>query len=218
MSTPILPFAVWASGTNQNSIPANDNSLRNQILNGLVISDSTDAQPVSPSDGDIYIMTGAASGDQWSLFDEYDLAIFDSGTWYAFAPVDGISVNLAGTWVYWSGAAYVPISLGGAGAPVIELAGTAYDMGDLTPGAWHVFTSGSAVTITVEDDSVEPVPANAEYGLEARGSGGVTLVEDNLATIIPPKGGTLEMEEADFAVLKRTDEDEYKLVGSTVAA
>ena len=72
MSTPILPFAVWSSGTNQNSIPANDNSLRNQILNGLIISESTDAQPGSPSDGDIYIMTGAASGAQWATFDEFD--------------------------------------------------------------------------------------------------------------------------------------------------
>ena len=60
MSDPILPFSVWQSGTNQNSIPANDNALRSQILNGLVISDSTDAQPGSPSAGDIYIMTGSA--------------------------------------------------------------------------------------------------------------------------------------------------------------
>lgn len=103
-------------------------------------------------------------------------------------------------------------------SPVVTLSGTAYDMGDLTPGAWHVFTSGSAVTITVEDDSVEPVPANAEYGLECRGAGGITLVEDSIASIIPPKGGMLVLEQADFAVLKRTAADEYKLVGSTVAA
>lgn len=109
MSTPILPFAVWASGTNQNSLPANDNSLRNQILNGLVISDSTDAQPalVSPADdGAIYIMTGAATGTQWSTFDEFDLAIFMGGTWYAFAPVEGIVVNIAGALMTWDGAAY----------------------------------------------------------------------------------------------------------------
>lgn len=110
MSDPILPFAVWESGTNQNSIPANDNSLRNQILNGLIISDSTDAQPGSPADGDAYIITGAATGAQWSTFDQYDLAIFDSGTWYAYAPVEGIVVNIAGTLNQWDGAAYVGIS------------------------------------------------------------------------------------------------------------
>lgn len=104
------------------------------------------------------------------------------------------------------------------GALVIVLSGTAYDMGDLTPGAWHVFTAAGAVTVTVEDDSVEPVPSNAEYGLEARGAGGVTLVEDSAATILPPKGGTLALETDDFAVLKRIAADDYRLVGSTVAA
>lgn len=117
MSTPILPFAVWESGTNQNSVPANDNSLRNQILNGLVISDTTDAEPalVSPADdGAIYIMTGAATGLQWATFDEFDLAIFMGGTWYAFAPVEGVTVNLAGVLVSWNGAAYVPVAGGAA--------------------------------------------------------------------------------------------------------
>ena len=113
MSTPILPFAPWESGTNQNSIPANDNALRSQILNGLVISDSTDAQPGSPSAGDIYIMTGSASGTQWSTFDEFDLAIYDGvGTWHAYAPVEGIFVNIDGSLYSWDGSAYVPVTTG----------------------------------------------------------------------------------------------------------
>jgi hypothetical protein len=115
MSTPILPFAVWAPGTNQNSVPANDNSLRNQILNGLVISESTDAQPGSPAAGDIYIITGAATGAQWSTFDQYDLVIYDgAGTWHAYAPVEGIVVNIAGTLKQWDGAAYVDAASGGS--------------------------------------------------------------------------------------------------------
>jgi hypothetical protein len=114
MSTPILPFAVWAPGTNQNSVPANDNSLRNQILNGLVISESTDAQPGSPAAGDIYIITGAATGAQWSTFGQYDLVIYDgAGTWHAYAPVEGIVVNVAGTLKRWAGAAYVDAATGG---------------------------------------------------------------------------------------------------------
>lgn len=110
MSDPILPFAVWQSSTNQNSIPANDNALRSEILNGLVISESTDAQPGSPARGDIYIMTGAASGTQWATFDQYDLAIYDgAGTWHAYAPVNGVRVNVAGTLKRWNGTAYVTI-------------------------------------------------------------------------------------------------------------
>lgn len=116
MSTPILPFAAWLSGTNQNSVPANDNALRSEILNGLVISESTDAQPGSPSDGDIYIMTGSASGDQWSTFNQFDLAIYRSGTWYAYAPADGIVVNVNGTLKRWDGSAYIDATSGGSGS------------------------------------------------------------------------------------------------------
>lgn len=114
MSTPILPFAPWASGTNQNSIPANDNALRSEILNGLVISDATSAQPGSPARGDIYIMTGTATGTQWATFDQYDLVIYDgAGTWHPYAPVEGIVVNLAGTLKRWNGSAYVDAGTGG---------------------------------------------------------------------------------------------------------
>lgn len=138
MSTPILPFAVWEEGTLQNDVPANDNSLRNEILNGLVISQSTDAQPGSPSDGDIYIMTGAASGSQWATFDQYDLAIFYGGTWYAYAPVEGIVVNVAGTLKRWNGSAYVDAASGGGGSratvtPVTSSSGVVtldYSLGD----------------------------------------------------------------------------------------
>lgn len=114
MSTPILPFAVWESGTNQNSIPANDNSLRNQILNGLVISDSTTAQPGSPTNGDIYIIAATHTGTQWATFTPLDLAIYSGGTWYAFAPVAGIVVNVAGTLKRWNGVTYVDAATGGS--------------------------------------------------------------------------------------------------------
>lgn len=130
MSDPILPFAVWQSGTNQNSIPANDNALRSEILNGLVISESTDAQPGSQARGDIYIMTAAASGTQWATFDQYDLAIYDgAGTWHAYAPVDGIVVNVAGTLKRWNGSAYELV----AGLGDAPSDGTGYVRKD---GAW----------------------------------------------------------------------------------
>lgn len=152
MSAPILPFAVWESGTNQNSIPANDNSLRNQILNGLVISDATNAQPGSPADGDIYIITGAATGTQWATFDQYDLAIFDSGTWYAFAPVSGIVVNVAGVLKRWNGSAYVDAASGGGGNKFINVALS--DMTtDLTTGtakaAWFAPEAGDLVSVYI---------------------------------------------------------------------
>lgn len=162
MSTAILPFAVWATGTNQNSIPANDNSLRNQILNGLVISDSTTAQPGSPTDGDIYIIPAAATGTQWATFDEFDLTIFMSGTWYAFAPVEGIRVNLASTLVTWNGSAYVAIGAGGGGASIgVQYTADTGSTADSDPGAglmkWNNATQASATVLFLDDDTSDGV-------------------------------------------------------------
>lgn len=150
MSDPILPLAVWEEGTLQNDVPANDNALRMEILNGLVISDSTDAQPGSPADGDIYIITGAATGTQWATFDEFDLAIFSGGTWYAYAPSDGVVVNIAGDLYAWDGAAYTSVGGGGGGmtnpmttAGDIIVGGVAGAPARLAAGstAGHVLTS-----------------------------------------------------------------------------
>lgn len=116
MSTPILPFEVWESGTNQNSIPANDNALRWEILNGLVIAADVVAQPATPDDGDIYVIPAGATGVQWASFDPNDLALFRGGTWYAYAPVAGITINLAGALYAFNGTAYEPLG-GGGGAP-----------------------------------------------------------------------------------------------------
>lgn len=118
MSTPILPFAVWQQGTNNNSVPANDNALRSEILAGLVLSKTTTAQPAGPAQGAIYIIPAAATGAQWESFDAGDLAIFRAGTWYAYAPVEGVVVHMAGSLQQWDGAAWAEISGGGGGGAV----------------------------------------------------------------------------------------------------
>lgn len=114
-STPILPFALWQSGTNQNSIPANDNALRAEILQRNV-NNATTAQPASPSEGDTYIIQSTHAGAQWSAFTPKDLAIFKGGTWYAFAPVEGVKITVGGAvYVYTSGA-WTAASGGGGGS------------------------------------------------------------------------------------------------------
>ncbi|ABX34291.1 hypothetical protein Daci_1648 [Delftia acidovorans SPH-1] len=115
MSTPILPFAVWEPGTNQASLPANDNALRSEILAGRVISKTTAAQPVGV-DGAIYIIPAGATGAMWSTFGAGDLAIFRGGTWYAYAPVAGVVVHMSGSLQQWDGAAWEEISGGGGGS------------------------------------------------------------------------------------------------------
>lgn len=157
MSVAILPFAIWQSGTNENSIPANDNSLRNQILNGLVISDSTTAQPGSPEDGDIYIIPAAATGAQWATFDEYDLAIFDSGNWYAYAPAEGVVVNIAGVLHSWDGADYVTFAGGSGSGDVVGPASATADAVAVYDGATgKLLKNGETIA------SIRSIPQNSQ--------------------------------------------------------
>lgn len=140
MSTPILPFARWLSGTNQNSIPANDNALRAEILQRLVLDDATTAQPGSPDDGDLYIIPAGATGAQWSTFDEDDLAIFYSGTWYAFAPVDGVVVHFDGELRQWTTSGGWEAVAGGGGSDPLQsiIIACSDETTDLTTGTAKV--------------------------------------------------------------------------------
>lgn len=97
MSLPLIPFDRWQSGTNENSLPANDNSLRSEILSSSAVSASVTAQPSlsSPADdGKWYVIPSGATGSQWATFAEDSCAIFYGGTWYEFTPVDGVIVTI----------------------------------------------------------------------------------------------------------------------------
>lgn len=98
MSLPILPLAVWQSGTNENSIPANDNALRVEALLRPCLGVANDATGAD-LDGDVYLVGSAPTGD-FAGFDENDIAIFRddaSGTgWYAWAPVNGLTLIVSG--------------------------------------------------------------------------------------------------------------------------
>jgi len=109
-STPIIPFATWASGTNSNSVPANDNALRLQLLEGNILSLSTTAQPGSPSTGDAYILAATHTGTQWATFNPNDLVIYSGETWYAYGPVTGIVVYVAGVPYRYNGSAWASIA------------------------------------------------------------------------------------------------------------
>lgn len=106
MSTPLLPFDVWTSQITQASVPANNNAIRSEIISAKVISKTTTAQPTSPTDGDLYIIPSSATGAQWTTFSAGDLAIYKSGTWYAFAPNDGLVKMVNTTLEVYSGGSW----------------------------------------------------------------------------------------------------------------
>lgn len=104
---------------------------------------------------------------------------------------------------------------GAANSRVFEKDSTPYNLADLINGTYNYFTHASAVTLTVQPDATAAIPNNAEYQIERRGAGDLTITAGSGVTIYTPKGGSLILEDGDFCVLKRTGVDEYKLVGST---
>jgi hypothetical protein len=213
MSTPILPFAVWAPGTNQNSIPANDNSLRQQILNGLVIGVEND-DPGGSVDGDIYIVGDTPAG-AFATFDEFDLVILDSGTWYAFAPVEGIIVNIAGAANQWDGAAYVAVTTGGGGGSqnvTVITEGSAFTVEPgVHDGRNRYIRAGGDATF----DNAEGYSAGEVYTIRATGT--IELIGDGV-TLIPPAGGTLDLTAGMAVTVIMTSSTAGDVIGQTVAA
>jgi hypothetical protein len=175
-STPILPFAQWLAGTNSNSTPANDNSRRNQILNGYVISNSVTAQPASPTEGDIYIIAATHTGTQWATFTPLDIAIYSGGTWYAFAPVKGVIINLAGTVYEFNGSAWVAASTSGFANPMTAQGDLIAGGASGAAGRLAVGTAGQVLTADGTNPSwaAPSVPQNSQsaaYTLVAADAG-----------------------------------------------
>lgn len=84
----IFPFQEWPENILQARYPANDNSIRSEVLFRGALS-ILSAQPGGPTEGDIHIIGAAPSGLQWSAFAENDVAIYKGGTWLAFLPFEG---------------------------------------------------------------------------------------------------------------------------------
>lgn len=114
----------------------------------------------------------------------------------------------------------LPLTDGAANSRVFEKNATTYNLADLINGTYNYFSNASAVTLTVQLNATAAIPDNAEYQIEARGAGGLTIVAgtDGVDTvnIIPPKGGSLVLAQGDFVKIKRTNLDEFKLIGTTV--
>lgn len=115
----------------------------------------------------------------------------------------------------------VPVSEfgGGAGYAATEtISGTATDLLASHAGKYLRFTAVTAKTLTVQDNATEALTADMEFHIRNVGAGDLTLVEDTAVTINPPNGGTLDVPTGGTVTLKRVAEDEFDLLGQTVAA
>lgn len=144
---------------------------------------------------------------EFSAFDiTIDGNVFNSGAYGAF---DAYIVH-NGTF------GVLPLTDGAANSRMFEKDSTTYNLADLINGTYNYFSNASAVTLTVQPNATAAIQANAEYEIEARGAGGLTIVAGSGVTIIPPKGGSLVLAQGDFVKIKRTNLDEFKLIGTTV--
>ena len=87
----LFPLATWLEGTNQNSTPANDNSLRVEALLSPAAGFANSA-PSSPADHAQWIV-----GTSWGGHTSGNVVIFLGGTWKEFASYDGMSKFIAGS-------------------------------------------------------------------------------------------------------------------------
>ena len=141
---------------------------------------------------DITIAGNGFAAGAYGVFDAY--TVYD-GSFGVFSLTDGV-----------------------ANSRVFEKDSTTYNLADLINGTYNYFTNASAVTLTVQPNATAAIPENAAYEIERRGAGDLTIVAGSGVTILPPKGGSLILEDGDFVVLKRTAENEYKLHGTTQSA
>lgn len=98
---------------------ANERIVHNQALGILdaitgnsVIAKDTLAQPVSPAEGDTYIIDGTGTGAAWSGQDD-NVAFFLGGIWNFLVPVEGLFffVRDIDERVEWDGAVWGPFSV-----------------------------------------------------------------------------------------------------------
>lgn len=194
------------------------------LLQPRVISIGDNAPPSTGADGDMYIVGTSPTGDWAGHPNELARYVLEGQFWQFYTP--GVQVQTvindqdSVLYVYDtvnSPNSWGTVQAGSSTAPVSTLSGTSYSLGDLTNGTWHLFDAAGAVTLEILDEGSEPIEPEAEFGVHCMGAGGLTILTNTDAVIIPPRGGTLVLEDGDFVLIKRIAVDTYKVIGESVA-
>lgn len=97
-------------------------------------------------------------------------------------------------------------------------AATNYSVAADDRNRYRVLSNAAAKTITVRPESVHALPAAGEWHFDNSGAGDATVVAGDGVTVLPPKGGSLILEQGDVVTLKRLAADLFRLIGSTKVA
>lgn len=112
-SVDVFPLQVWTSQITQASIPANNNSLRVEVLMAPA-QEITSSGPSSPPENSVYIV-GANPSGTFSTFSKDDVVIFKSGTYIGFKPFTGWVKSVFNVVYYYDGLAWSQLQSGGGG-------------------------------------------------------------------------------------------------------
>lgn len=234
MSQEILPLAVWQSGTNNNSVPANDNALRVEVALKEAIS-IANSEPVSPSERDLHIV-----GTPWGGFTTNNAVIYLGGTWYEYDAFEGWFKTIAGDLYNFDGAAWNLVTGGGGGGiPEAPSDGKLYGRKD---AAWEEVPAGGSETLTIVTEAsafTAAPPTHAGLTRYIRAGGDVTfdsaegytagqvfniratdalsLVGSGVA-LTPTTGGTLDLEAGMAVTVVMVTPTTADVIGLTVAA
>lgn len=115
-ATVIFPLEVWTSQITQASIPANNNSLRVQVLEQAAIS-QTSTPPASPSENDMYVLGSSSLSGAWSTFTPNNVVIYKGGTWLEFAKFKGWMKTIGNDVYMYNGTSWVPFAVGPSSEP-----------------------------------------------------------------------------------------------------
>ena len=115
-ATVIFPLEVWTSQITQASIPANNNSLRVEVLEKRALA-ITSSQPESPAENDMYVLGSSPSGTQWSTMTANNVVIYKSGTWLEFEAFNGWIKTIGGDAYLFNGVSWLVFAVGPSAEP-----------------------------------------------------------------------------------------------------
>lgn len=240
MSEESLPLRQWPAGIQQASVPANENALRVQALLSRALSVENDA-PGTEYDGAVYIVGSAPTG-AFASFSEHDIALFEFGSWYAWAPPLDTSMVINDVRKVFDGTEWVDDPSIGSGIvsivpgsgisvddtdpqnPVVSASGAGFDNLSLITEA-TAFTATPAthdgrsrLTLAGGDvtfNSAEAYASGQVYNIYATGT--IEIVVSGV-TLTDVSGGTKDMDAGMAVSIVMTGATTGVIIGYTVAA
>lgn len=155
-ATVIFPLEVWTSQITQASIPANNNSLRVQVLEQAAISQIS-TPPSSPAENDMYVLGNSILSGAWSTFTPNNVVIYKGGTWLEFAKFKGWMKTIGNDVYMYNGTSWVAFAVGPSAEPWTY----GYITSDLV---------NNAVTYVDIPNSTFTFQENSKYVIECFGS------------------------------------------------